>query len=108
MTKVTVKDLVEKFDFEVICGADYLDREIITSDISRPGLEITGYFNYYPSERVQLFGRAEHTYLSRMTSDERLLIMRALKRRYTIPYFLEDYNWNMKWFKLLKKIIFLY
>ena len=87
MTKVTVKDLVEKFDFEVICGADYLDREIITSDISRPGLEITGYFNYYPSERVQLFGRAEHTYLSRMTSDERLLIMRSLSKEDT-PFFI--------------------
>ncbi|MCT1797665.1 HPr(Ser) kinase/phosphatase [Aerococcus viridans] len=87
MKKVTVKDLVEKFDFEVICGADYLDREIITSDISRPGLEITGYFNYYPSERVQLFGRAEHTYLSRMTSDERLLIMRRLSKEDT-PFFI--------------------
>lgn len=80
MTKVTVRELVDKFDFDVVSGEDYLDREIVTSDISRPGLEITGYFNYYPSERVQLFGRAEHTYLSRMTSDERLLIMRRLSR----------------------------
>lgn len=87
MTKVTVQDLVDHFDFEVITGAEYLDREIITSDISRPGLEITGYFNYYPSERVQLFGRAEYTYISKMTSDERLLIMRRLARDNT-PLFI--------------------
>jgi HPr kinase/phosphorylase len=80
MTKVTVKDLVDQFDFKIVSGGEYLDREIVTSDISRPGLEITGYFNYYPSERVQLFGRAEFTYLSKMTSDERLLITRRLAR----------------------------
>ena len=30
------------------------DRQITTSDTSRPGLELTGYFNYYPAKRVQL------------------------------------------------------
>ena len=83
MAEVKVRDLVEDLQLRVISGDDYLDRPIVTSDISRPGLEITGYFNYYPKERVQLFGRAEATYLSKMTSDERLLIMRRLAKEET-------------------------
>ena len=31
-----------------------LSKEITTADISRPGLEMTGYFDYYTPERIQL------------------------------------------------------
>lgn len=86
MTGVTVRELVEALDMKILSGESYLDREIATSDISRPGLELTGYFNYYPSERVQLFGRNETSYMSKMTSDERLLIMRRLSRNDTPVY----------------------
>ena len=80
MEVVTVRELKEELSLEVISGEEYLEREITTSDISRPGLELSGYFNYYPSERVQLFGRSEHSYLSKMTSDGRLLVMRRMAR----------------------------
>lgn len=86
MTKVTVGALAEALGMKVLNGDAHLDREITTSDISRPGLELTGYFNYYPSERVQLFGRNETSYMSKMTSDERLLIMRRLSRETTPVY----------------------
>lgn len=83
MIKVTVRSLAEALEMKVFSGKAYLDREIGTSDLSRPGLELTGYFNYYPSERVQLFGRNETSYMSKMTSDERLLIMRRMAREDT-------------------------
>ncbi|AMB94297.1 HPr(Ser) kinase/phosphatase [Aerococcus sanguinicola] len=80
MAVVTVRELVEALKMNIISGEDYLDREITVSDISRPGLELTGYFNYYPEERIQLFGRNEHSFMSKMTSEERLLVMRRLAR----------------------------
>ena len=41
---VTVKMLVDKVKLDVIYGDDdLLSKEITTSDISRPGLEMTGY-----------------------------------------------------------------
>ncbi|MCW1009192.1 HPr kinase/phosphorylase, partial [Streptococcus anginosus] len=67
MEAVTVKELRDQLGLKVLQGEEYLDRLIQTSDISRPGLELSGYFNYYPSERVQLFGRNEHSYLKKMT-----------------------------------------
>ena len=53
---VTVKMLVDKVKLKVVYGNDeFLAKEITTADISRPGLEMTGYFDYYsPDERVDL------------------------------------------------------
>lgn len=59
---VQTKDLLENFTLKLIAGEDGLHREIITSDISRPGIEMTGYFKFYPKERLQLIGRTEMAY----------------------------------------------
>ena len=45
---VTVKMLVDKVKLKVIYGTkELLEKPITTDDISRPGLEMTGYFDYY-------------------------------------------------------------
>lgn len=76
---VKVYQLVEKLSLEVVCGdGESLNREITTGDISRPGLELTGYFNYYSHDRLQLFGSKEITFTERMFPEERLLVMRRL------------------------------
>ncbi|MDO4670927.1 MAG: HPr(Ser) kinase/phosphatase [Aerococcus sp.] len=80
MANVTVRDLAEALHLKVISGEAFLNREITTTNISRPGLELTGYFNYYASERVQLFGLNEHSYMKKMTSAERLLMTRRMAR----------------------------
>ena len=85
---VTVKELVEVLRLSVHKGEEQLDRKIVTSDVSRPGLELTGYFNYYPQERVQLFGRTEISFSERMTSEERLIVMRRICRPNTPAFIL--------------------
>lgn len=71
MGVVLVKDLVESFNLKLVSGENGLDREITTSDISRPGIEMTGYFKYYPSERLQLIGRTEMSYFAELTQLEK-------------------------------------
>ena len=46
-------------------------RPLKTSDISRPGLEMTGYFDFYTPERIQLIGMKEWSYLMKMSSHNR-------------------------------------
>ncbi|ANZ63233.1 HPr kinase/phosphorylase [Secundilactobacillus paracollinoides] len=76
---VTVADLVDNIRLDVLYGEDLLaDRKITTSDISRPGLELTGYFNYYPAKRVQLLGITETSFAKGMTSDDLLQVMRQM------------------------------
>lgn len=73
---VTVKMLAEKVKLKVIYGTpDLLDKPITTSDISRPGLEMTGYFDYYTSERVQLIGMKEWSYMMTMASHNRYAVL---------------------------------
>ena len=79
---VKVSQLVEKLSLEIVTGDEKsLERVIVTGDISRPGLELTGYFNYYSHDRLQLFGSKEITFAERMMPEERLMIMRRLCSR---------------------------
>ncbi|MFL6518237.1 MAG: HPr kinase/phosphorylase, partial [Bacillus sp. (in: firmicutes)] len=59
MPKVRTKDIVEKFNLEWVSGEEGINRPITMSDISRPGIEIAGYFEFYPAERIQLLGKTE-------------------------------------------------
>ena len=69
---VTVKMLVDKLKLKVVYGnEELLAKAITTADISRPGLEMTGYFDYYSPERLQLVGMKEWSYLKTMTDDNR-------------------------------------
>lgn len=80
---VTVKDLVENTRLEVVTGMEYLDRIITTGDISRPGLEMTGYFTNYDPKRVQLLGVTEISFSKRMSHDELLMIARKMAAKET-------------------------
>jgi HPr kinase/phosphorylase len=78
LAKVRTKDILEKFNLELVGGEEGLHRPITTSDISRPGLEMAGYFNYYPAERVQLLGKTELSFLELLDAAERKRRMEAL------------------------------
>lgn len=71
MDIVRTKDLLENFTLTLIAGEDGLHREIITSDISRPGIEMTGFFEYYPKERLQLIGKTEMAYFLSLSDEQR-------------------------------------
>ncbi|MEX2461598.1 MAG: HPr(Ser) kinase/phosphatase [Paenibacillaceae bacterium] len=69
--KVKVSDLVKQFHMEVICGDEGLKRMITVADLYRPGLELAGYFNYHPFERVQILGKTELAFFNTLTADVR-------------------------------------
>lgn len=69
--KVLIKDVIEEFDLEIVSGEEGINRPITVSDISRPGLEMAGYFNYYPAERVQLLGKTELSFAERLSDEDR-------------------------------------
>ena len=69
---VRVKDIIEKFQMEVINrGTDY-DTEILTiTDVNRPGLQFIGFFDYFDPRRLQIIGKSEVTFLRGYSSEER-------------------------------------
>ncbi len=81
---VTVKMLVDKVKLKVIYGTkELLEKPITTADISRPGLEMTGYFDYYSPERIQLVGMKEWSYLNTMTDHNRYSVFSTMFKKET-------------------------
>ena len=81
---VTVKMLVDRLKLKVVYGnKELLAKPITTADISRPGLEMAGYFDYYSPERLQLVGMKEWTYLKTMTANNRYSVFANIFRKET-------------------------
>ncbi|WP_434705840.1 HPr(Ser) kinase/phosphatase [Bacillus atrophaeus] len=59
-------------------GEEGINRPITMSDLSRPGIEIAGYFTYYPRERVQLLGKTELSFFEQLPKDEKKQRMNSL------------------------------
>src|SRR5690625_2107664 len=72
MSTVRTKDLLENFNLTLIAGNDGIHRQITTSDLSRPGMEMTGYYKFYTKERIQLIGRTEMAFYLSLTDEEKL------------------------------------
>lgn len=71
MNTITVEDLVKSFKLEVLAGADQLKRPISKPKVHRPGLEFVGYFDFFPTELIQILGKKEITYLHKQSEEDR-------------------------------------
>ena len=69
---VKLGKLIREFRLEVLRGAaGYEDRPIRTENVNRPGLQLTGFFDYFDPDRLQIIGRVEDTFLSGLTAEQR-------------------------------------
>ena len=78
MIQVTTREVMEKFDLELISGQEGIGRYITTSDISRPGLEMAGYFTHYPASRMQLLGKTELSFFEMLPKKDKIDRMKKL------------------------------
>lgn len=69
--KVKVSELVDQFHLEVLAGKQGMKRIITVDDLHRPGLEMAGYFDYHPTERVQMLGRTELAFFETLPEETR-------------------------------------
>jgi HPr kinase/phosphorylase len=67
--------LIKELELDVVYDGDSAEIDITTSDINRPGLQFSGFFDYFAQDRIQIIGKVEMTYLEFMEPgirDERL------------------------------------
>ncbi len=70
--KLPITKLIENFKLEVLYAPDNLDDVYITtSDVSRPGLQLVGFSEYFDNSRIQIMGKVEFTYLEQLRISER-------------------------------------
>jgi len=70
---LSLDQLVKHFSLKVLVGDDQLQTEIKQPRVHRPGLEFVGHFDFFPTERIQILGRKEITYLHKLSHEERKL-----------------------------------
>ena len=69
---VKLGKIIKEFGLEVLRGGTgYENRAIETEDVNRPGLQLTGFFDYFDPSRLQVIGKAETTYLTGLTPEAR-------------------------------------
>lgn len=57
---------------------DLSERHITHAEVNRPALQLAGYYKYFDSERVQIIGKVEYSYLSGISVEERDELMKKL------------------------------
>ncbi|MCQ2531308.1 MAG: HPr(Ser) kinase/phosphatase [Saccharofermentans sp.] len=78
-SSVFLSDIVSYFDLEVVYDSgDIEERRIRVADVTRPGLQLAGYYDHFGPDRIQMVGNMEHAYLEHLTSVERKKSLLAL------------------------------
>ena len=79
MHSVALTSLVEEFSFEIAYKAsDYEKIRVTVEDVSRPGMQLAGYFDHFEPMRLQLIGNVEHSYLQKLSEAERAMTYNRL------------------------------
>ncbi len=69
---VTLQEIINEFQLEVIHAPCDLNTVLIAeNDITRPGLQLMGFYEYFNPERIQIVGKMEFAYLSTITAEQR-------------------------------------
>ena len=64
--------IVDTHELNVIYKAtDYDDVQVWSYNISRPSLQFVGFYDYFDTDRIQLMGKAEESYLRTLDEDTR-------------------------------------
>jgi HPr kinase/phosphorylase len=79
-------DLKEHDSLELHCvgGRRGLSREIRVPDLNRPGLPLSGFYDSFAPERLQVFGRGEVAYIRMLEQEDRMDAIKQLFS-YEIP-----------------------
>jgi HPr kinase/phosphorylase len=69
--ELNVEDFVKVLKLTPVHKSAKEKIEVNTSDLNRPGLQMSGFFEYFAINRIQLFGMVEMTYLEHLEPDVR-------------------------------------
>ncbi len=87
-TSVKLQEIVEAMNLKnATPEIDLTEKEVSLPDINRPALQMAGYFDYFESDRVQIIGYVEYTYLINLTDDQKRDIYTKINS-YNIPCYI--------------------
>lgn len=79
---VLLSRLVKEHELNIVHISEDFEQDCIYSmAVGRPGLQFAGFFEYYDPRRMLVSGKQEHTFLERLTPEERYRSIDALLKR---------------------------
>lgn len=76
---VPLSEIVDRLGLDKVYVAEnYADTMISSVEINRPGLELTGYFEFFDNKRIQILGNTEFSYLGRFGSEAQRMVIDSI------------------------------
>lgn len=76
---VELTKVIEKMNLEVLTpDVDIAEIHVSQTDVNRPALQLAGFFDYFDSNRIQVIGQVEYTYMQKMEKDHGVAMMEKI------------------------------
>ena len=79
---IQVSDFAQSLELTCLIRGSKSEWDMVNADINRPGMQLCGYYQYFPYERPQVFGKVELSYLNQLTPEART---ETLKKYFSWP-----------------------
>ena len=71
MESVNLTKFVKKMNLlNLTPEVDITEIKVTQSDVNRPALQLSGYYDHFDHERIQVIGYVEYTFLEKLSSDD--------------------------------------
>lgn len=89
---IKLHTVIENLGLEIIHqSSNYYDIDLTNSEVNRPGLQLAGYLEGFPYQRIQMIGSVEYQYLTGLDSKLQYERFRGILS-YDIPAVIFTYN----------------
>lgn len=79
MARAKLQEIVEKMNLRSLTPEiDISDRYVYQTEVNRPALELTGYFDHFAAGRIQIIGLVEHSYIDQMDKEDKRRVFEKL------------------------------
>ena len=76
---VELTKVIEKMNLEVLTPDVNIEEiNVSQTDVNRPALQLAGFFDYFDSNRIQVIGQIEYTYMEKMEKDHGVAMMEKI------------------------------
>ena len=81
---INIADFAAQLHLEPLYETKRTQMDITVTDINRPGLQLSGFYEYFAHERPQVIGKVEMTYLESLDADKRQSVLETYMS-YPVP-----------------------
>ena len=69
---VSFENIINEFKLETVFLPDVPEKLLVScTRVTRPGLQMVGFYDHYEQERIQIIGKVEHLFISQLADEER-------------------------------------